>query len=93
MKVKTTGYRLAISSGGAKCIQCNTRISKGLPYLVPVAGVRVVRELKGKCLCVGCLDDMHQRAEKVVAGASLKVYDNFQRKRFLTNLDKENDDG
>ena len=93
MKVKTTGYRIAVSGGNVKCIQCKTRLSAGLPYLVPVSGVRVVRELKAKSLCVACLQDMTKKAEIIVEGSTSTVYDNYQRKRFLANFDKENDDG
>jgi len=83
--VKITGYRIFRSTGGNKCVQCKTRMRKGLPYLSPVTGKNVVRELKGKSICISCIQELTDNIDEKMNGEedSLKKY---EQRRFLEHL-------
>ena len=89
MAPKITGYRMFKSSGGNSCVQCKTRMRKGLPYLSPIKGKHVIHELKGKSICIACLLELYNNAQGILSGCEDKELDKFQARRFLEHLDKE----
>jgi len=89
MSAKITGYGIFKSTGGNKCIQCGVRMRKGLPYMSPVTGKRIIRELKGKSLCVSCINDMSEKVTVQLSELDEKELDLYNKKRFLHHLDKD----
>ena len=87
--IKITGYGIFQSTGGNKCIQCGVRMRKGLPYLSPVTGKKTIRELKGKSICVACIDELSQKVTVSVESLDAKELELYQSKRFLHHLDKD----
>ena len=86
MATKITGYQVSLSSGGNKCLQCGTRMRKGLPYLTPVRGKRVLHELVGKSICVSCIKVLVEEVEGKLEGKE-KSLDYYEKKRFVDFLD------
>ena len=84
--VKITGYKTFISTGGNKCIQCNTRMAKGLPYIAPVSGKRVVKELTGKSICISCIEELSKRVDSNLDKSNEKQLERYETRRFLENL-------
>ena len=89
MASKITGYGVFRSSGGNKCIHCNTRMRKGLPYLSPVRGKRVIRELKGKSICVSCIKVIVDSVDAKLLECGKNSLEKFEQRRFLEHLDKD----
>ena len=89
MATKITGYGVFKSSGGNKCIHCNTRMRKGLPYLSPITGKRVIRELKGKSICVSCIKMVVENVDTKLQDCGIKSLEKFEQRRFLEHLDKD----
>ena len=85
MATKVTGYRISTSTGGNTCVQCGTRMRKGLPYLTPVRGKRVVREIAGKSICVSCIQELMVKTDTELEGKD-KSLDLYQKKRFIDHL-------
>ena len=85
--IKITGYGIFISTGGNKCVQCQTRMRKGLPYMSPVTGKKNPRELKGKSICVSCISELTTNVEEKLGDK--KGLDLFEKRRFLEHLDKD----
>lgn len=86
MAKKITGYKIYKSSGGNTCIQCDTRMSKGLPYMSPVTGKRKIKKLTGKSICITCIKDIYNIAIDKVSDKK-KAVERYQTRRFLEHLD------
>lgn len=86
MAIKITGYRIFKSSGGNKCIQCNTRMRKELTYLSPIKGKRIVHQLTSKSICLPCLEELVDNAKRMTDPLTIEKY---EKRRFLEHLDKE----
>jgi hypothetical protein len=93
MATKITGYRIFTSTGGNTCVQCKVRMRKGLPYLSPITGKRVIRELKGKSVCIACVQELADSATTMLSQCDERDVDKYQAKRFLEHLDKEENNG
>lgn len=87
MAIKITGYRIYKSSGGNTCIQCGTRMRKGLPYMSPVTGKKNPRELRGKSICVACIGSLTGEVDRRVNECGEKEIDRYQKRRFLEHFD------
>jgi hypothetical protein len=81
MATKITGYKVSLSTGGNTCVQCGTRMRKGLPYLAPVRGKRVIHELVGKSICVSCIKELMERTDQELEGKEQSL-DYYEKKRF-----------
>ena len=88
MAIKITGYGIFTSTGGNKCIQCQTRMRKDMPYMSPVTGKRVIRELKGKSLCVSCMLELAGNITTKIRNDERGV-DLYEKRRFIEHLDKD----
>lgn len=88
MASKITSYKTFISSGGNTCRVCGTRMRKGLTYVAPVSGKRVVTEKRGNSICVTCINELAGKVNTDIDAKELEIY---ERRRFLEHLDKETD--
>lgn len=86
MAIKITGYEVRVSTGGNTCVQCNTRMRKGLPYLTPIQGKRVVKEVKGRSICISCIDALTEKVTENLTGKEKDVL-KYEQRRFLTHFD------
>lgn len=89
MASKITNYKVFISSGGNTCVSCGTRMRKGLPYVAPVSGKRVIREKRGKALCVTCVKSLDDMLDSKLSELEPKELETYERRRFLEHMDKE----
>jgi hypothetical protein len=87
MSSKTTGYGIFKSTGGNRCIQCGIRMRKGLPYMSPVRGKRIIREIKGKSICVSCIKELAEKVAVNLTAINDKELDLYEKRRFLSHLD------
>lgn len=92
MANKLTGYNVFKSSGGNTCVCCGTRMRKELPYLAPISGKRVIREMRGKAICVSCVRDMNNLIDSKLSELDPKELETYERRRFLEHMDKESKD-
>jgi hypothetical protein len=83
--MKISGYKIYKSSGGNKCIQCGTRMHKGLPYLSPVTGKKEPREMKGKSICISCIRELTEVVDRKSDDATDKI-ERYEQRRFLEHL-------
>jgi hypothetical protein len=86
MSTKLTGYRILKSSGGNKCLQCGTRMRKGLPFMVPIKGKRVIHSTVGKSLCCVCLEELHNKAQEMIKESGIENLERYNNRRFLEKL-------
>ena len=86
MSTAITGYRILISKGGNKCIECKTVMRKGLPYMSPVAGVEVRREKRGKAICMSCFTALTNTMSTRIKECDPDVIDKYEKKRFLEHI-------
>ncbi|MCP3686743.1 MAG: hypothetical protein GY861_29240 [bacterium] len=89
MADKLTGYKVFVSSGGNTCLGCGTRMRKGLPYIAPISGKRVIREKTGKSICITCISELTEKMDVIAEASELEIY---ERRRFLEHMDKEDTD-
>lgn len=88
MAVKITGYKVFTSSGGNKCVQCNTRMEKDLPYVAPITGKNRIRELTGKSICIACLENINKSVDKELESCNNEQQDKYEKRRFLTHFEE-----
>lgn len=88
MAIKITGYGVYLSSGGNKCVQCGTRMRKGLPYLAPIRGKRVIHEVQGRSICISCIEHLTEDVNKSLQGKELDI-ERYERRRFMEHMDKD----
>ena len=93
MAVKVIGYQIYLSSGGNTCVQCRTRMRKGLPYLSPVKGRKKREEIRGKSLCLECIREMMENVEDKLQSVPKAERERYATRRFLEHLDKGDDNG
>jgi len=86
---KIKGYGVFISSGGNTCVQCGVRMRKGLPYMSPVKGVKTVKELKGKSICITCIEELTDKVAKELKKVGESELDKYNTRRFMEHFDKE----
>jgi len=86
MAIKVTGYKVFVSTGGNNCIQCDTRMRKGIPYVSPVRNKKNPVETKGKSICMSCLRDIYTKSMNLLGEEGLKELDLYDKRRFLDKL-------